>query len=52
MTESESTAEDREWIIHWYGRDGFRQLAAEAGLDVTEEAVDDDQWEATLRTRH
>lgn len=26
---------ERPWVLHWYDRDGFAVLAAEAGLDVT-----------------
>ncbi|MFF6784615.1 methyltransferase domain-containing protein [Streptomyces sp. NPDC012510] len=31
---SESTVEDRPWILHWYPRDRFEELAAAAGLAV------------------
>lgn len=47
-SEDESTVEDREWIIHWYERAGFRQLAAEAGLDVGYSEINDEQVEAVL----
>lgn len=47
----ESTIEDREWIIHWYDREGFRQLALEAGLDVNYTEIDDAQVEALLERR-
>jgi hypothetical protein len=32
---SDSTIEDRPWIMHWYTRDQFQKLAATAGLAVT-----------------
>jgi hypothetical protein len=35
-----STVEEREWTMHWYTQDGFRALAASAGLETV--AVQDD----------
>ncbi|ELP65369.1 class I SAM-dependent methyltransferase [Streptomyces turgidiscabies] len=32
---SDSSVEDRPWILHWYTRDGFEKLATTAGLTVT-----------------
>lgn len=43
------TVEDREWIIHWYSDDDFRQLASAAGLDVEFTRICDDQVEAVLQ---
>lgn len=40
---------ERPWIIHWYEREGFAQLAAEAGLHVEHIRIDDEQDEALLR---
>jgi hypothetical protein len=33
-TAGETTVADREWILHWHTQEGFRELAAEAGLDT------------------
>ncbi|MBO9570563.1 MAG: class I SAM-dependent methyltransferase, partial [Cellulomonas iranensis] len=41
---------DRDWVMHWYTDDGFRQLAEDAGLTV--ERVDvpaDDERVVLLR---
>lgn len=48
---TEVVVEHREWIIHWYEDDRFRQLAADAGLSVSFTAIDEEQVEATLRRR-
>lgn len=32
ITADEHVVEDRPWTIHWHTQDGFRALAAEAGL--------------------
>ncbi|MDT0615838.1 hypothetical protein [Streptomyces lancefieldiae] len=32
---SDSTIEERPWILHWYPRDQFEQLATTAGPAVT-----------------
>lgn len=34
ITENASQQEERAWLLHWYTQDGFRQLAADAGLVV------------------
>ncbi|MFD6091657.1 class I SAM-dependent methyltransferase [Oerskovia sp. NPDC060338] len=36
-----TTVDERVWTIHWYTRDGFRDLARAAGLEVVE--VQDDE---------
>ncbi|MFJ4106224.1 class I SAM-dependent methyltransferase [Oerskovia enterophila] len=36
-----STVDERVWTIHWYSRDGFRELARAAGLEVVEVQDDD-----------
>jgi len=33
--------EDREWLLHWHTRDGFRSLAARAGLEAVAVIGDD-----------
>jgi SAM-dependent methyltransferase len=40
---SASTVVDRPWVLHWYTRDGFEQLATAAGLVVA--SVTDPQGE-------
>nr|WP_119611941.1 class I SAM-dependent methyltransferase [Streptomyces acidiscabies] len=37
----DSVVEDRPWVLHWYPRDHFEHLAAEAGLKVTEVTGED-----------
>lgn len=32
---SDSTVEDRPWVLHWYPRERFEELATSAGLTVT-----------------
>ena len=32
---SDSSVEERPWVLHWYTRDGFEELATAAGLAVT-----------------
>lgn len=49
LTPEETRAEDRDWIIHWFTEDVFRELAAAAGLDATFRQLDEEQSEATLR---
>lgn len=49
VTSDGTTAEDREWIIHWYDEAGFRQLAGQAGLEVVFTRIDEEQVEAVLR---
>ncbi|KZM35097.1 class I SAM-dependent methyltransferase [Oerskovia enterophila] len=36
-----STVDERVWTIHWYSRDGFRDLARAAGLEVVDVQDDD-----------
>ena len=48
---NEPIVEEREWIIHWHDREGFRQLALQAGLEVAYTQIDDEQVEALLETR-
>lgn len=49
ITEDESFAADREWVIHWLSDDVLRDMAATAGLRVTFTQLDDEQKEAILR---
>lgn len=49
ITAAQSTVEHREWVIHWYEPEGFRELAANAGMGVTYTDVDEQQMEATLQ---
>ncbi|MFM9444487.1 class I SAM-dependent methyltransferase [Streptomyces acidiscabies] len=37
----DSVVEDRPWVLHWYPRDHFERLAAQAGLKVTAVTGDD-----------
>jgi SAM-dependent methyltransferase len=32
--DDETASEDRLWILHWHSQDGFRALAADAGLET------------------
>lgn len=41
VLDGRSTVDERVWTIHWYTRDGFRDLARAAGLEVVE--VQDDE---------
>ena len=47
-TGNESLTAEREWIIHWFPDDVFRDLAATAGLRVTFSDTGDAQKEAVL----
>lgn len=47
-TGNESLTAEREWIIHWFPDDVFRDLAATAGLRVTFSDTGDEQKEAVL----
>lgn len=47
-TGGRSIVQDRNWIIHWYERADFEQLAQEAGLTVRWEPTDGELIEATL----
>lgn len=50
VADGNSTAEDREWIIHWYDTETFRGLCRQAGLDIaTTTEIDDAQTELVLR---
>ena len=39
---------ERDWVIHWFTREGFAALASAEGLTVTWARLDDEQDEATL----
>lgn len=47
----DAIVEHRDWIIHWYEHDRFRQMATDAGLSVSLAAIDSEQVEATLKRR-
>ena len=49
IADGSTRAADREWVIHWYTDEMFRELSADAGLQVRLTPVDDEQVEATLR---
>lgn len=49
-TQAGTSAQEREWIIHWYTPQGFGDLAAQAGLEA-QIAGDGDLLEATLVAR-
>jgi ubiquinone/menaquinone biosynthesis C-methylase UbiE len=48
---ADAIVEHRDWIIHWYEHDRFRQMAADAGLSVSLAVIDSEQVEATLKRR-
>jgi SAM-dependent methyltransferase len=35
ITPTEQAVEERTWLLHWYTQNGFRDLAADAGLTVS-----------------
>jgi len=49
-TQAGTSAQEREWIIHWHTSDGFRDLAAQAGLEA-QIAGEGNLLEATLVAR-
>ena len=48
--EGDVRVEERPWLIHWYTQDGFRALAEEAGLRVSEVRAPDGSPAATEAT--
>lgn len=48
ITEDESLTADREWIIHWFPEDVFRDLATSAGLQVKFTNRSEDEVDAIL----
>ena len=49
ITEEETLTADREWIIHWFPEDMFRDLAADAGLSVEFANRSTEEVDAILR---
>jgi SAM-dependent methyltransferase len=46
-----STVEDRPWLLHWYTRTGFEDLARSAGLTVVSVTESSDTTEVDVRLR-